>query len=177
MRRHLNMLAAVVLTVAIVAPELLAQEYQVRDEFLTRYNAAADKIVKLAEAMPEEKYSWRPMEGVRSFSEVAMHVASANYFFSGKFGGTTPEGTSPQEMESITEKLKVIETLKASVKHVQAAAAAARAENAATKHPLFGGMETTEMGAMLFALDHAAEHLGQMIAYARSNEVVPPWSQ
>jgi uncharacterized damage-inducible protein DinB len=177
MRRTINIFAAVALTAAIATPNLLAQDYQVRDEFLTRYNAAVDKIVQLAEAVPQEKYDWRPMEGVRSFSEVAMHVASANYFFASKFGGTNPEGVNPQEFSTITDKAEAIATLKASVEHVQAAAAAANAANAATKHPLFGEMETTEMGAMLFALDHAAEHLGQMIAYARSNEIAPPWSQ
>lgn len=135
---------------------------------------AADHAVQLVEAIPAEDYGWRPMEGVRSVSEAAMHMAGANYFFASLMGTPVPEGVDPRAMGSITDKDEVVAALKASLDHLHAALLAV--EDPSAEVDLFGNPGTVA-DAMLIVVGHVHEHLGQLIAYARSNEVVPPWSQ
>lgn len=132
------------------------------------------RAVELAEAIPEDDYGWRPMEGVRSVSEAVMHMASANYFFAGQLGVPVPEGVDPQSMESITDKAQCIETLKASIAQLDKAFNGITDTRAAAD--IFGRPGIVE-DLMLVAIGHVHEHFGQLIAYARSNGVVPPWSR
>lgn len=132
------------------------------------------RTVDLAGAIPADKYGWRPMEGVRSVSEVVMHIAGANYFFASRLGTPVPEGVEPQKMEEVTDKAACTEALEASMEHLKKALDAVEDRNA--KADIFGREGTVE-DMMLIALSHVHEHFGQLIAYARSNQVVPPWSQ
>ena len=134
------------------------------------------QIISLAEAIPDNKFGWRPGEGVRSVSEVLMHTASANFFFLSTMGFQLPEGVNPQELESITDKNTVVETVKSSFAFIK--------ENAPKIDPAslsdkvttpFG--EFTKLGMLLILLDHSGEHKGQLIAYARTNGITPPWSE
>src|SRR5689334_5127937 len=79
-----------------------------RGDFITQLNDVEKKIEDLAQAMPENDYSWRPMEGVRSVSEVYMHIAGANYLFPTFIGVKKPEGLEPNLEKNVTEKAKVI---------------------------------------------------------------------
>lgn len=137
------------------------------------FDDASGKLASLAEAVPQEKYGWRPADGVRSASEVFMHVAGGNYFLSGGLGVAMPEGLSP-EMEKETDKAKVLAALKASIDHARAAIEGASDLGAEVE--LFG-QKFTKADVVAILVGHAHEHLGQAIAYARSNGVVPPWSQ
>lgn len=133
-----------------------------------------DRAVQLAEAIPEETYGWRPTEGVRSVSEAIMHMAAANYFFAGQLGTAPPVGVDPQALEEITDKAKCVEVLGESMKHIQTALGAV--DDVQATQDLFG-REMTAEDVMQIAVGHVHEHFGQLIAYARSNGVVPPWSQ
>src|SRR5437879_11300305 len=83
---------------------------------------AETKLLRLAEAVPAEKYTWRPGEGVRSVSEVFLHVAAGNYGILRRVGAQPPEGLDLRGLEkSTTEKAKVVEALKASFAHVRQA--------------------------------------------------------
>lgn len=132
------------------------------------------RAVQLVEAIPEESFGWRPMDGVRTVSEAAMHMASSSYFFAGRMGLETPEGLDVRNMEKITDKAEVVAALEASMEHLSKAFLAVEDPHAETN--VFGRPGTIE-DIMLIAIGHVHEHFGQLIAYARSNEVVPPWSQ
>lgn len=132
------------------------------------------RTVDLAEAIPQDKYGWRPMEGVRSVSEAIAHIAGANYFFAGRLGTPAPEGVDVSNLEKETDKAKLIAVLKASNEHLAKAFGAVKDRNAKTD--IFGREGTVEQ-MMLIAIGHVHEHFGQLIAYARSNHVTPPWSQ
>ena len=139
-------------------------------------NEAQGKIMRLAEAMPDKKLSWRPGKEVRSAGEVYMHIAGANYFFASLLGTPIPTGIDPMTMDkSVPEKAKMIDTMKQSFAHVEKAIQG-------VSEDMYGEMVKTPMGDMskrqvvLLVLRHADEHLGQSIAYARMNNVVPPWT-
>ena len=139
---------------------------------------ASDRIGQLAEAIPDDKYSWAPSEGVRDVAGVIAHVVSANYFFGSKMGATMPEGINPQEMEAkLKTKADCIAALKKSTDFVLGAINAVENDALDDKVEFPFPGEYTTMTAILIAQGHCNEHLGQLIAYARANGIVPPWSQ
>ena len=143
------------------------------------------KVVALAEAIPETAYAWRPAEGVRSVSEVLMHIAADNYFLPTFTGLPAPAGTGIKdgdypsvqayEGRQVT-KAEALQELRDSFAHLRSAFDTADEAALASQLDVFG---STMSGLDLAVLTttHLHEHLGQMIAYARSNGVVPPWSQ
>jgi uncharacterized damage-inducible protein DinB len=145
-----------------------------RAEFLHDLDEVQKKIVSLAEATPSEKYDWRPATGVRSTSEVYMHIAGGNYFLA-SFVGMKPPSYDTRTLEKISEKPRVVEELKRSFEHLRAAALLATDADLEKSIKMFGS-DTTERAAFVTALNHLHEHLGQAIAYARMTGVVPPWS-
>jgi uncharacterized damage-inducible protein DinB len=146
-----------------------------RAEYLKQLDAVSDKLVELAEAVPAEKYSWRPSEGVRSMSEVFVHIASGNYFLM-KFIGVQPPADFNRDMEkNITEKAQVIAAIKKSIEHLRQAALKTSDADLEKAVELFG-QNTTYRDVFFTATMHLHEHLGQSIAYARVNGIVPPWS-
>ena len=148
----------------------------VRGEILRQIEDAEKKLTALAEAMPAEKYGWRPAEKIRSVGEVFMHVAGGNYFLPTFWGVKVPEGTNPREFEpSGNDKAKVLATMKASFEHVRNAIKSAPEADLSKAIKLFGE-DATIRQAMMVAANHNHEHLGQSIAYARMNGVAPPWS-
>jgi uncharacterized damage-inducible protein DinB len=148
-----------------------------KTEILWQIRDAEKKLVQLAEATPAEKFAWRPSEGVRTAGEVFMHVAGANYFFPTFWGGKIPDGLDPRGFEKQgNDKAKVVETLKASFAHVTQSIEALPDADLDKQIKLFGNDSTVRM-AVLIVATHGHEHLGQSIAYARSNGIVPPWSQ
>ncbi len=148
----------------------------VKAEMLMWIGDAEGKLNQLAEAMPESKYNWRPAEGVRSVGEVFMHVAGANLGIPSFWGVKPPAGFEFGTYEkSLTKKADIQAALKESFAHVKKALMAA--SDADLEKPAeFFGMKTTVRGGYFLVLSHVHEHLGQSIAYARMNGVVPPWS-
>ena len=148
-----------------------------RSEVLAEVLVQEDKFTRLAEAIPAEKYSWRPAADVRSFAEVFLHVSAANYNLYKLVGTPPPSGLDIKGLEkSTTEKTKVIATLKDSFAHAKVAIKATPDADLEKSFDWFGG-KNTERGVLLFIVRHTAEHLGQLIAYARSVGVVPPWTE
>jgi uncharacterized damage-inducible protein DinB len=170
-----------------VAPVARAQDVldaksatHIRDEYLADLDTLHTKVMALANAIPADKYSWRPTQGVRSISEALMHIAAEWYYFTPKsVAGDAPAGfENPREklpsLEKITSKDAVIAELNKSWAHCQAQLKAVDPTKLTAAYKPWG-----------IPLDRAAftmtgdlhEHLGQMIAYARSVGVKPPWSK
>jgi uncharacterized damage-inducible protein DinB len=146
-----------------------------RGEVLRSLADARDKLVELAEATPEDKYGWRPGEGVRSTAEVFVHVAQANDFLPTLMGGKLPAGVTAETFEKPGDKAGVIALLEASFDNAeQFVRNTADADLDRTAH-LFDHDGTWREG-MLLLVTHSHEHLGQSIAYARMNGIVPPWT-
>jgi uncharacterized damage-inducible protein DinB len=136
------------------------------------------RVLALAEKFTEDQYSWRPDEGVRSVSEVLMHIASGNYFFMSSSGVGAPAGVNAQTMEKeITDKAGCIAALKASYIHLKGGIDGFADDQLGDSVTLPFPGEHTKMTIVLLSLDHTSEHLGQLIAYARMNGVTPPWSE
>ena len=169
--------AAAAIALAAAATWTAPASAGIKDEMMMWLKDADGKLVQLAEAMPEGKYSWRPGKGVRSVGEVFMHVAAANYGLPGFAGIAPPEGFKFDTFEgSKTTKADIVKTLKESIAHMEGGLA--KMSDADMEKPAeFFGIKTTARGAYMLLLSHAHEHLGQAIAYARSNDVAPPWSQ
>ncbi|MBK5260876.1 MAG: DinB family protein, partial [Thermoanaerobaculia bacterium] len=116
-------IAALLLAIAVAVPALAERPKTTpangfRAEFLANFDDVQSKIVSLAQAVPPKVYAWRPAKGVRSTSEVFMHVAGGNYFLATFLGVQPPKGT-PQDLEKIIDKQKVLAELKRSFDHVR----------------------------------------------------------
>lgn len=149
-----------------------------RAEALRILDDAATKLARLAEAIPQEKYTWRPGEGVRSISEVFLHVAGGNFNIPRRLGTPPPEGFNPRGYDTSTsDKAKVIESLKQSFEHARQAYLKVVDADLEKTAPWFGGREATYREIMFFLATHQHEHLGQSIAYARMNGITPPWTE
>ncbi|MEO5824833.1 MAG: DinB family protein [Gemmatimonadales bacterium] len=142
------------------------------------------KMVDLARAIPDSVYTWRP--GVaRSVRETLLHVASDNYFIPIAMGKPAPAATGISATDYVTlttyekrslTKAQVVAELEASFAHLHQAMGLTTDANLGDKIPFFG-QEWTRQRAMVLTATHLHEHLGQLIAYARSNGVTPPWSR
>ena len=147
-----------------------------RADFLTQFDDVSKKIVDLAEAVPADKYGWRPAPGVRSISEVYMHIVGGNSYIPSFIGVKPMEGIERGMEKSVTEKARVVDLLKKSMAHARAAVLATPDADLDKKVKIFGG-ESSERGVIMIIGNHLHEHLGQSIAYARSNGIAPPWSK
>jgi uncharacterized damage-inducible protein DinB len=148
-----------------------------RSEVLAEVIVQEDKFTRLAEAIPADKYTWRPAPDVRSFAEVFLHVSAANYNLYKLVGTPPPLSVDVKTLEkSTTDKAKVIATLKDSFAHAKTAIKAMPDADLDKSLDWFGG-KNTQRGILLFIVRHAAEHLGQSIAYARFVGTVPPWTE
>ena len=135
-------------------------------------------VIQLAEAIPADKYSWTPEEGVRNVAQVCGHIISANYFFAMKMGATLPEGVNPQTIEQeLTTKEQVVPALKKSYEVLFEGIKSTSDEALAQKVEFPFPGEYTTMSAILIAMNHSYEHMGQLVAYGRMNGITPPWSQ
>jgi uncharacterized damage-inducible protein DinB len=165
--------------VAIVAPGLSAQGTPpgFLAEFDEQFGASADKLVALAKVMPESTYEWTPMEGVASVARVYMHIARYNYAYPEGMGVESPMGASVYDTweEGVTDKAEVVSILEASMEHVRGVAEKMGAMGMEGETELYG-RDVGEWAVLFQLITHMNEHLGQSIAYARMNHVVPPWS-
>lgn len=152
-----------------------------RDHYLADMDTVHNKIMQLANAIPEDKYSWRPAQGVRSVSEVLMHVVSEWLFYGpmsvgGKppadFG--TPKETLPKLEKDFTKKAEVIAQLSKGWDYFVAQVKATDPAKLTGKYPPWN---TTLAEAAFVMTGDQHEHLGQLITYARSVGVKPPWSK
>lgn len=135
------------------------------------------EVMQLAQAIPADKYNWSPQPGVRSVAQVCAHIISANYFFGSKIGGKIPDGVN---METLEKDLKTKEAIAAELKrsYDMIIGTIKNTKDASLSSKVqFPWGEYTGMSAILIVLGHSNEHLGQLIAYSRMNNITPPWSQ
>jgi uncharacterized damage-inducible protein DinB len=136
----------------------------------------SQQLIALAEATPAEKYSWRPAAGVRSTSEVYMHIAMANFYLLSVTGPKMPADLKEDAEKTVTSKPEVIAWLKRSLEAVKQAHATATPKDLARKVHI-ADRDATVDGMYLRIIIHDNEHMGQLVAYARMTGVVPPWSK
>jgi uncharacterized damage-inducible protein DinB len=148
-----------------------------RAEFLAEVAFYEQRFARLAQAMPAEKYTWRPGEGVRSIGEVYNHIVAANYGLARVLGTPPPPGVDPKAiMANAGDKPKTVQALKDSFAHFRQAVLSLSDADLDKPLKLFG-QQTTYRGAFIMITGHTGEHLGQSIAYARMNGIVPPWTE
>jgi uncharacterized damage-inducible protein DinB len=153
-----------------------AQPPELGQGWLSEFNLAGRQLLALADATPAEKFSWRPTPGVRSVSEVYMHIALGNYYLLNQAGAKIPDSTpsiAPGLEKTVTAKADVIRWLRNSLDAVRDG----YANTDRSKRVKFFGKEVTSDGVFLRILVHNHEHMGQSVAYARMIGVVPPWSK
>ncbi len=150
--------------------------YDMKPQSLQDFDIMHKKFVDLATAVPADKYSWRPAEGVRSIGEVFLHVAMANYNIPNLMGTPLPAGFDAKTYgKNITDKAQIIAELNKSFDSAHNAIDAMT--NADFNKPLPKLGPDANYGDVIYILvTHAHEHLGQSIAYARVNGIVPPWT-
>jgi len=165
-------------------PEAMAPSASLElDNLRSTLAIARDKFQQLAEAMPEESYAWRPSPEVRSVGEVFRHVAADNYFVPALMGFTAPDGTGVTSDGATFQAFQETERTKSEiVSHVEASfdfmlESMDSAAGELDRGVILGSSETTVGDVWIRAITHLHEHLGQGIAYARSNGVAPPWSR
>lgn len=150
----------------------------VKTAFVADIEAMRAKFLGLAEAFPQDKYTWRPMDGVRSVSEVLMLIASEGYGFAPtSLGGQAAMSREESgKLATTTDKAQVIAHLTKAFAHAKQALEAIDPATLVAKRRAMGQDRSTPEIVLLVAGD-MHEHLGQLIAYARMNHIVPPWSK
>ncbi|MFY9821953.1 MAG: DinB family protein [Thermoanaerobaculia bacterium] len=183
MKRLIGSTAVLALLLALALP-VLAQDKAAakpaasgtKADILRSVGDAEKKLIALAEAMPADKYTWHP-EGARTVGEVFAHVSAANYFFPTFWGNKIPASVDPRNFEKEgADKAKTVDHLKKSFEYVKHAIEEVPEADLGKMTKILDH-EGTYREALLIVVSHAHEHLGQSIAYARSNGVVPPWSK
>ena len=147
-----------------------------REEFRGQFDASARKLVALAGAMPADVFSWRPMDGVASVAEVYMHIARYNYMYPDQNLRIGAPVAYADLEDEVTEKAQAVEVLAASLDHVRTIVAGMSDDDLESPTRLYG-RDVAKWAVLLQLVTHMNEHLGQSIAYARMNGVVPPWSR
>ena len=146
-------------------------------DFLMLYDGVAKKIHDLGDAIPEDKYAWRPAEGVRSVGEVLNHVSGTSYLFGKVAGAEVPKG-APADMEKgpdAKSKAEILAKLTEAIAYGRANAEAVTPEQLQQMVDFFGNKMSVR-AVYMADYGHMSEHLGQLIAYAREVGVKPPWS-
>ena len=184
MKNHLSRMTAILLAATALAAGTHARAAagSFQEDFLGQLADVERKLNALEEAIPEKKMTWRPDKGVRSVSEVYLHVAFGNYAFL-KFLGAEPPADAGFAFDvdkwdkKTTDKAEIKKVMDKSFEHVRASVKALPDADLDKKIKLFGKFEMTERAALIGLIGHLNEHLGQSIAYARTNKIVPPWSK
>jgi uncharacterized damage-inducible protein DinB len=165
------------LVVLLSAQAMLAQVPEgVGQGYDGEWGHVSQQLIALAEATPAEKFAWRPAPGVRSTSEVYMHIAMANFYLLSATGSKMPPDMKQGMDKTVTAKADVIGWLKRSLEAVKTAHAAEKPKDLERKVQLFK-RDTTAEAVYLRMIVHNNEHMGQLIGYARMSGVKPPWSK
>lgn len=181
--RRYTLLAGCLTLCLLAQTPAFAQNGGVQSEINAIVTIAEGKFNGLAETLTEEQYAWRPGEGVRSVSEVLLHIAGNNYWLPTLLGVDPPDGVpitgqyqSVVEFEKMTDRDEIIAAVAASFGHLKASIAAVPDEKLEEPMDIFGTPGNVR-AYLIFTTTHLHEHLGQLIAYTRTTGVVPPWSQ
>ncbi|HXZ10909.1 MAG TPA: DinB family protein [Candidatus Sulfotelmatobacter sp.] len=156
-----------------------APSYDMKAQSLLDLDAQNKKFIQLAEALPQEKFTWRPSPEARSFAEVFLHVSGERYQILALGGATPPAGFNPKDPktyeESTTDKAKIIAELKKTGEFMDATINAMTNADFAKLLPKLGPDANAGDVVYILVVD-CHEHMGQLVAYARENGIVPPWT-
>ncbi len=153
-----------------------APSYDMKAQALLDLQGVNKKCVDLAEALPVDKLTWRPAADTRSFAEVFLHVAGERYGILSMMGATPPAGFKAGEFEkSTTDKARIVEDLNQSWDFASKTINGMSNADFAKLLPKLGP-QANEGDVIYILVSDAHEHLGQLIAYARQNGIVPPWT-
>jgi uncharacterized damage-inducible protein DinB len=185
MRRHLRSLIVIAAVGAASALPAGAQAApSVTADLLADLAQVETKMLRLAREIPEDKYSWRPGPGVRSVAEVLMHVAADNYLIPAAIGFTPDPATGIKGSDyntavafekRVLNKAATIAELEKAFAFMKKSLGETTPARLPQQVQMFGQSFTTQR-AWVIGTTHVHEHLGQLIAYARTNGVKPPWS-
>jgi uncharacterized damage-inducible protein DinB len=165
-----------VLAAVFLAPSVFAQA-EVRDNMLGHFSGSAQKVVSLSGAMPGDLYGWAPADGLMTVAEVYAHIARYNFMYlEDNLGIPAPAGVDLDAMESLTDKEEIRDLLVRSVGHVREHVTNMPEEKLSELTTLYGS-EVPGWAVLTQLVAHMNEHVGQSVAYARINGVVPPWSR
>ena len=166
------------LFVSLTVPRLFAQSYPegIWEGYDGEWKHVSQQLIALAEATPADKFSWRPASGVRSTSEVYMHIVFANFYLLSVTGPKMPADLKRELQTTVTAKPEVISWLKRSLDAVKEAHKGETSKDLDRKVHI-ADRDATVDGMYLRIIVHANEHMGQLVAYARMTGVVPPWSK
>jgi uncharacterized damage-inducible protein DinB len=176
--RRLALLVVTVVLVVMNAGQVHAQDAidGQWEGWDAEWHHTSTQLIALAEAMPEKDFAWRPGPGVRSTSEVYMHIVDANFYLLSVTGIKPPADFKDDLDKTVTSKAEVIALLKRSLEAVRQAHLKETPEHLERKLKIQGRNSTVDW-IYLRILIHGNEHMGQLVAYARMNGVVPPWSK
>jgi uncharacterized damage-inducible protein DinB len=161
---------------AAQAEDKSAPSYDMKAQSALDLQQLQQKFVDLAGAIPQDKYSWRPAPGVRSIAELFLHVSAAGYNIPHMLGTPLPAGFDPKTFEkSTSDKAKIVEALNKSFTSAIAMVQGMTNADFAKLEPKLGP-QANDGDVIYILVTHAHEHLGQAIAYARSNGITPPWT-
>jgi len=153
-----------------------APSYDMKAQALLDLQAVNKKCVDLAQALPGDKLTWRPSPDTRSFAEVFLHVAGERYAILSMMGANPPAGFKAREYEkSTTDKDRIVEDLNQSWDFASKTINGMSNADFAKLLPKLGP-QANEGDVVYILVADAHEHLGQLIAYARQNGIVPPWT-
>ena len=172
-RAFASLLALAVLPAAASAQNGAA----VRDEMLRHFDESMSKVVALAAAMPADKYLWKPSEPAMPVGHVYAHIARYNFgYLTNEMKLGAASGINLDTLEAMRNKEQIVALLKRSSDYVKASVAAMPAAQLDARTTLYG-RAVPQWAVLVQLVAHMNEHLGQSIAYARSNNIAPPWSQ
>lgn len=153
-----------------------APSYDMKPQSLLDLQQVQKKMIGLAEAVPADKFTWRPSQDSRSFAEVFLHVSGERYQILGMMGAAAPANFNGKTYEtSTTDKARIIEELNKSWEFSEKAINGMTNADFAKPLPKLGPQANAGDVIYILVAD-AHEHLGQLIAYARVNGIVPPWT-
>jgi uncharacterized damage-inducible protein DinB len=184
LRVSLSLGILTIASLSLAAPLAAQTREGVMAELMKDIADVEKKVLDLAKALPDSAYAWRPAPGVRSTGEVFQHIAADNYFLPAlidipapKETGITKEYKSAVAFEKRPmDKAGVIAELEKSFKFLRSSMDSTTDAQLGTTIDMFGE-KSTKRGVWIATATHLHEHLGQLIAYARSNKVTPPWSK
>jgi uncharacterized damage-inducible protein DinB len=165
------------LLLLLIPHEARSQASEMRDEMLVQFQRSSEKVLSLAAAMPEDLYSWSTGEGLMTVAQVYAHIARYNFMYlEDQLGVPTPEDLDLDRLEELTDKALIGEVLQRSVDHVREHLPELSEEDLKTRSTLYG-RDVAGWAVLVQLVAHLNEHVGQSVAYARINGVVPPWSR
>jgi uncharacterized damage-inducible protein DinB len=161
--QHVRRTLVWTMAASMISATALAQDTRaaLRSELLGHFNESMGKVIALAEAMPPGQFNWRPEKDAMPVGQVYAHIARYNYYYTqSSLGVALPAGVRLDTLEAMRDKAQIVQLLRRSAEHAK-----------------LYGRTVPRWAVVLQLVAHMNEHLGQSIAYARSNSVVPPWSR